>query len=179
MLAVFFLVIAGLHQCQPETLVDHFDLVEVNHVHDKFGFPVFDQVVFRNWHTSTHGFRVEAWAFMRDSRVFTAEGQAAFDKALNAAADRMSIRDAMELRHSVRYRGDYEGGRMHPKKFGGRYITVFRQDEWKREVHTKWMIETWTQYDVELADKKHLDESDRKGFRVTGEGVFEAPATRN
>lgn len=176
MLAVFFLVMAGLNHQPMATLTDRFDLVEVNHFHDEFGFPVFDQLIFRNWHRSTHGFRVEAWVMLRNGRVFTAQGQAAFDKELDEVASRLSLLDAMDLRRSARYRGDYEGGRSHPQRFGTRYITWFHQDGWTREIHTASMIETWTQYDPERIDRRHLAESERKGFRAVGEGVMKAPA---
>jgi hypothetical protein len=166
-LLLIAMLVGGLSQVPESTLTDRFDVVEVNHVHDRFGFPLFDQLIFRNWHRRTHYHHVEYWVMIKHPRKFTAQGQVAFDRRVEKMASLLSLMQAIDMRAATKYKGDYVRGRMHPKKFGDRYVVRFKEGEWTREIHARTLNETWTQYDAEVSDRKRLREEDRRGLRST------------
>jgi hypothetical protein len=47
-------------------LVDHVDLVELNHFYDEQGRLVFDQVIFYNWSPAAERFQVVDWRLVKD-----------------------------------------------------------------------------------------------------------------
>ncbi|QDU73591.1 hypothetical protein Pan97_05670 [Bremerella volcania] len=66
-----FLVCAWLGVVPTDpALLDQVDLVEVNHVYDRSGRPVLDQVIFYQWSRADARYQVIAWRLLRSPGQF-------------------------------------------------------------------------------------------------------------
>lgn len=143
------------------------DLIEVNHVHDEYGFPKFVQLIAWDWCSFDNQYHVRAWKLMDDAYVDGGPNhRTAFDAEVERIADTYASWQAQAafLRAAV-YRGKFVGGRMYPQLRRGEYVSrITTQDGVKREVVAKRRIETHTQYDREYADRECLPESRRVGW---------------
>ena len=44
------------------------DMIEVHHMHDANGNPLFDQIIFWDWHSDENRYHVRAWKITQDER---------------------------------------------------------------------------------------------------------------
>ena len=137
------------------TVHDHFDVVEVNHVYDKSGEVLFDQLIWRNWHKSGH--RVEAWKLIRDGR------DTSDDDARKRWEDRIFA--SGQLMNGREFKGTYVGGPLHPQKVGDLYVVTFCDGVYTRRITARTFVETWTVGDNEVKDRKWMAEEDRAGLK--------------
>lgn len=146
------------------TIHDHFDVVEVNHVHDNSGQVLFDQLIWRNWHPGGH--RVEAWKLIQDGRDTSNEShRKAWEDRIIASGQLLAGRC---------YKGIYVGGSLHPQKIGDLFHVEFNEDEnrvIRRVVTARTFVETWTVGDNEVKDRKWMAEKDRVGLKQIPGGL--------
>lgn len=109
-----------------QVVVDHVDLVEVNHFYDEQGKRVFDQVIFYEWCGAEGRYNVRAWRLLKTH-------------------EQVPLKDWK--------RGDY--------------VAVWHDGETLREVRSRSIRETWTQYDPELVEREFLPKEQRKELSRT------------
>jgi hypothetical protein len=104
-----------------QVVVDHVDLVEVNHFYDEHGKRVFDQVIFYDWCADAGRYNVRAWRLLK-------------------------TQDQVPLKNWQR----------------GDYAAVWHDGDILREVRSRSIRETWTQYDPELVEREFLPKEQRR-----------------
>jgi hypothetical protein len=121
------------------TLVDHVDVIEINHLyrHGDHGSArlVFDQVVFWEWVAISSSYRVVAWRIMPDA--------------------------------IVRGQQEWLGGHATPHRSGRRWVSFWwdaRHDVFRR-VYATHAFHSETFYDVEIVERKITPEHLRRGLR--------------
>ena len=102
---------------------DRVDLIEVNHVYDDLGNPVFRQAIFYDWRLAAGAFEVRAWRLLKH-------------------ADQRPVRDWDT----------------------GRWTMIFQDGDVLREVRAAFFYESWTQYDVEIDQRRRLPPEYRRGL---------------
>ena len=155
---------------QPTSKPIHYDLVEVNHVHDEWGVPDFTQLIFWDWSRRDKCHHVQAWSMMRDDRdKSNAKHRAAFDAAVDAVAGSLTgYRQQESFRYAAKYTGEFVGGPMFPRHdyLAGVFRVTMDREGGRMHVTAASMVETFTQYDREVKDRKVWPESKRRGFRT-------------
>ena len=104
-----------------QVVIDHVDLVEVNHFYDEHGKRVFDQVIYYDWCAEAGRYNVRAWRLLK-------------------------TQDQVPLKNWQR----------------GDYVAVWHDGEILREVRSRSIRETWTQYDPELVEREFLPKEQRR-----------------
>jgi hypothetical protein len=102
---------------------DAVDLVEVNHVYDAYGKPVYAQAVFYDWRPQQNEHQVRSWRLLKPD-------------------DQPPQRDFR--------RGDW--------------VMIFSDGAVLREVRAAAFRESWTQYDLEQAERDRLPKNRRPGL---------------
>lgn len=151
------------------TIVDRFDMVEVNHFYNEWGFEVWSQVVFWDWHDLHKTFHVQHWIMMRDAYEITEEGKKKHEELVREAESKYKdVNTRMALRSVSDYKGDFIGGKLYPKKDWKNNIYVIQYtDESKipRRIEAKQFRETHTQEDPEREDKRNYPEASRRKLK--------------
>ena len=62
------------------TIVDTFDMVEVNHYHNECGVDCWSQLICWDWNSHRKKFEVQHWIMMEDAYKKTEEGQKKWEK---------------------------------------------------------------------------------------------------
>ena len=75
-----------------DTIVDTFDMIEVNHYHNEWGVQVWSQIILWDWHSVDCKFHVEKWIMMDEAYVKTKEGRKKWEKAVQESV--RSLQDA-------------------------------------------------------------------------------------
>ena len=143
------------------------DIIEVNHVHDQYGFPKFVQLIAWDWCAERKRYHVRAWKLMDDAYQDGGPNhRTAFDAEVERIADGIKNWQAQAafLRAAI-YRGVFVGGRSYPQFRRGEYVSrITSKDGVTREVIANRRIETHTQFDREYADRDAWPESARVGW---------------
>ena len=143
------------------------DILEVNHVHDEWGFPKFVQLIAWDWLPEHKCYRVRAWKLLDDAYADGGKDhRTAFDAEVERLANTIgSWKLQAEFLRAAKYRGVFVGGKHYPRLIRGEYVTrLTTKDGESREVVAKRRIETHTQYDREYADREFWPESHRAGW---------------
>jgi hypothetical protein len=120
-------------------IIDRVDTIELNHFYDENGRLVFDQYVF--WQNN----RVRDWVLAKNCRQIPNEGE-------------LRIFDANFIPPFI---GDPKIQFDYINKF-----VVLDIDGLIYRVHYTSYTESWTQHDVETADREFLAKEDRKSIRI-------------
>ena len=155
------------HVNKSSYLVDHFDLIEVNHVYDDAGCRDFVQLVYWDWDASNSRFACQGYMIMRECVVKTEAGEKRFNELVDKICRGQPLAFQTDVRRAMTYRGDFV------KK--GRYpMRDFRLKVWKstwqdkgvfRQIQAKHFRETHTAYDVEVANRELYPTSGRRGLQ--------------
>ena len=142
-------------------IYDHVDFFEINHVYDDEGKLVLDQVVMWDWvtHEGKTEKKVVAWHLLKDCReVLTPEE---FRKK------NMAFQEAWRKEYGTSIRApDYV-----PEFLGHRYCPRkdHRSNTWimiipDHKITANACMETWTQYDSEIENRKLFSKESRRGL---------------
>lgn len=148
---------------------DHFEMLEVNHFHNRYGSPTFVQLIFWDWFPEDGTFHVQGWTMMKDAfdksdRAHQREYEAGVDRWLSRVSN-VALRS--RIRSQMGYKGKFVGGRLYPIKQHrtGQYQVRYQDDMGVKRVITSALFrETHTINDPEIADRKYLSESARRGL---------------
>jgi hypothetical protein len=171
MIGYIFFCLLTLFSIVPHdiTLVDHVDLVEVNHFYDEHGKLVFNQDIFFNWDNN-----VKITKQFGSDPIY--DRMLVFDKMLNNPRDDIPIfpiesKDQYGSRHNVvAWRLiKYESQIPYYDYNLQCYVTRWNEGEngkW-RTVYSKSIREDWKQYDIELIEREILPKEKRKELKET------------
>lgn len=112
-----------------DVLIEHVDILELNHYYDDQGELVFRQLIFWSWHDTgtdylpSGRFNIRAWRLIN-----------------NGVKEHVVI--------------DTPNNRI-----------IFHDQTKLRKISFTTFIETWTQYDIELYERKYLPQNMRKGLK--------------
>ena len=145
-------------------LVDTFDILEVNHVHNKWGVENMAQVLAWDWIPSQRTHHIQWWRSLRECRVQTEEGRAAWEKKRREIADK--IKDwptRKDFLDSSFYRGEFtKDDPMYPKY--NRRTGYWEIKHGDNLIRAKYFQETYTTYDPERKDRETWPVGARKGL---------------
>ena len=150
------------------TIVDTFDMIEVNHYHNDWGVEKWSQLICWDWRSYDNSFRVEYWVMMKDAYEKTEEGEKKWEKQRRKIADQYKdFNQRQSWLNSSQYKGDFEGGKLYPKKDwkSGYYEIQFIDGGVSRTIRAKIFRETYTQHDPEVADRDFHETESRRGLR--------------
>jgi hypothetical protein len=139
MLAALIIAVSILPQ--PDAVLrDRCDLIEINHYFSDCGKLVFDQAIFYDWSESDGRYHVRAWRLVKSPAQLPQRDWFTPPGPL----------DCMRL----------TGGTT-----GRSYSSLWLDGEVMRRVETAALRETWTQWDVELAEREILPKENRREFK--------------
>jgi len=104
---------------------------------------------------------------MKDAYKKTEEGKKKWDKKTKTYADKIKDWEARrDFLNASAYRGDFVGGKYYPfKNFKTGYWEVkFFDKGFRRVIKSKIFVETYTQYDPEVADREFFHTDFRRGL---------------
>jgi hypothetical protein len=151
------------------TIVDTFDLIEINHYHNEWGVPRWTQVILWDWHRLDGKFHVEKWIMIKDAYQKTEEGEKKWEKMRREIES--SIKNLDRKREWIRaseYPGDFVKNRFYPMKnwTTGYYEIRYRDNDRDRLIMCKIFRETHTQYDPEREDRDEHPVGIRRGLSL-------------
>ena len=166
---VFLIALSGIRY----EAHDHFDMLEVNHFHNRYGSTVFVQLIYWDWHREDGRFRAQGWKIMKDAfDKNDAEHRRRYEAELDLWLSRVSdVVQRSRIRNQMDYKGKFVGGRLYPTKQHrtGKYQVQYYDDAGVMRVITADLFrETHTNHDPEMEDRKHLPEAKRRGLTVPG-----------
>lgn len=167
--AIFYWLIsqclASSESPEPRPVVDNFRVVEINHLYTKEGFIKFDQLLFKDFNQRTGRYQIEAWIYMKNSRVKTKKGEEQHEKKLDDLLGNRGFSGREDIRHRNSYKGEFIGGPMDPVYSGGKYTVTFHDNFGNvRLAKADRFEETYSQSDPEQDDRKKHPASERRGF---------------
>jgi hypothetical protein len=174
-MAILFLVLF-LRIDHNAPTVDTYSRIEVNHYHNEWGVEVWSQLICWDWYGRKSVFHVQHWIMMKDAYQKTEEGQKKWDKAIRAYADKIKDWEVRrDFLNASAYRGDFVGGQYYPlKNFRTKYWEVkFLDKGFPRVIKSKIFVETYTQYDPEVADREFFHTKHRRGLSMTKQQIEE------
>jgi len=146
---------------------DHFDVLEVNHLHDEWGRPRLTQMIFWDFDRGRNTHICQGYVVFKDCYVKTAEGEAAWDKKVEKSLSGLTLLQRAEARKHLSYAGDYQPPISHP-------VRQWRKKLWRsrfidsqgiyRCITASKFWETKSQVDPEVADRSFHPVSDRRGL---------------
>jgi len=146
------LLLVALSFTPKETVLrDVVSVIEVNHMCEKNGSLVFDQIIFWRWVPSESAYRVAGWRIL---------------KSVREEAPKQVCREP----DGWQPRPKWKGGHAAPLKRhdrGGWWISQWKdeRDRVWREVAAPMYRETWTHYDPEVRDRQYIPSNQRMGLR--------------
>jgi len=146
---------------------DHFDVLEVNHLHDEWGRPRLTQLIFWDFDKGRNTHICQGYIVFKDCYVKTAEGEAEWDKRVEKALSGLTLMERAEARKHLSYAGDYHPPISHP-------VRQWRKKLWRsrfidsqgiyRCITASRFWETKSQVDPEVADRSLNAVSNRRGL---------------
>lgn len=161
-------------QADPYHKYCKYDILEVNHVHDQWGFPIFVQLIAWDWDRHTKRHHVQAWRILRDGyELDNKEHREAFEKHVEQVKSKYnSMGMRQRVANSVKYRGKYVGGHDYPRRqLGGLFVARWTDDGVTRVALAEALLERHTQHDPELEDRHEWPETARRGWNCAGKAV--------
>jgi len=152
-----------------DTIVDTFDMIEVNHYHNEWGVQVWSQVILWDWHSSDSKFHCEKWILMKDAYVKTKEGRKKWEKAVQEIKDNLEpLERKKQWMWASEYKGDYVDSKFIPRKnwTTGYYEIKYDDENIRRIIRSKIYKETHTQFDPEVKDRKFHPTAKRRGLTL-------------
>jgi len=152
-----------------EEIHDHFDMLEVNHFHNRYGSVVFVQLIYWDWHDGDRQFRAQGWKVMEDAfdtsdAEHKQEYEAEIDRRLQHISD---VGRRSWIRRQLTYKGKFIGGRLYPTRQHrtGKYLGRFYDKKGVVRVITSDLFrETYTNKDPEVQDRKLMPVDARRGL---------------
>lgn len=141
-----------------------FDLIEVNHIQNANGAYILDQVIFYDWVREKSAFKVQYFQIMRDARVKTREGEEEWSKEVDKLLENTSLNNRHKLRDNLRYKGDFTGGLLMPRRCKDGYEVSWFLKGLMRTARSPSMIETFTTWDPEQDNKDIFPDTTRRGL---------------
>jgi len=151
------------------TVVDTFDMIEVNHYHNECGVDCWSQLICWDWNSHRKKFEVQHWIMMEDAYKKTEEGEKKWEKLRRSIADK--IRDWNQrdfFLSKTAYKGDFVGGKYFPFKNykSGYYEVRFFDKHLPRRIQAKIYRETHSRQDPEVENRKFFNKDERRGLTV-------------
>ncbi len=153
------------------TIVDTFDMVEVNHYHNDVGAERWSQLIFWDWDLGKTRLNVHYWKIMKGAYEKTKEGENKWNKRVRDIAD--NIKNWENRKHfldNAKYHGEFIGGKLFPvKNYKSGYYEIIFYEKYgshsiRRKLQAKTFRETHTTYDVEVFDRKKFHQDYRRGL---------------
>lgn len=160
----------GLSDSNPRELLRTYSEIEINHVVNGFGTPVFDQIIVWDWSREKKRKHVSAWRMLRNCRFPTLIGALRWQKRVETQLRKTDFRDRQAVRGSMLYRGDFVYGPWYPTRTPDGWRLDLMIDDVKCRCLATSFRETWTTNDPERDDRDHWPETNRRGFEIP-EGV--------
>ena len=161
------LLLLAILPCPPTVLVvrDRFRLIEINHVLNEVGSPVFDQLIYWDWDRESCAFVCQGWRMMPDSRELTLRGKILWDQETADWLEGFGAVERMRLRKRRGYMGEFVGGILLPRRQpNGDYLVRYTDNGVDREIRAGIMRETWTQRDPERDNQTAWPTGNRRGL---------------
>ena len=149
------------------TVVDTFDVIEVNHHCGEWGYEKWTQLICWNWKRGDKKFHVEYWVMMKDAYSKTEEGEKEHEKRRREIESKIkSIELKRDFLRESEYMGDFVGGKLFPRKDwkNNIYVIQYIDRNVRRKIQAKIFRETWTQHDPEQRDRKEYPQNLRSGI---------------
>ena len=143
---------------------EHVDMVEINHYHNEWGQEIFSQVIWWEWSKWENDFVVVDWRLLTDAYEADDGHRAATMKEIDRMSELVPLRERSSWRGRAErmYKGRFVGGRLMPRRLGGKYVVRFMDGGFYRVVVASTFRETWSQKDPERENRKLLPEESRR-----------------
>lgn len=152
------------------TFRDTVDMIEVNTHHDDEGFPVWTQLIFWDWDSVEHDWKVVAWKMYTDELwIENEEHKKQWMKYLREYCDKNPQVNFTQAKG--KYKGEFTPipGQNYPKRKNDRFwYLIFYHDKKRIEVKAKVFRETYTQTDPEVDNREKYPELSRRGLNGLG-----------
>lgn len=152
-----------------DTIVDTFDVIEINHCYNEWGVPRWTQVILWDWHRLDAKFHVEKWIMIKDAYQKTEEGKEKWEKMRRDIEKSINgLEKKREWLRASEYPGDFVKNNLYPIKnwTTGYYEIKYKDGKRDRVIKAKIFRETHTQYDPESKDRKYHPTSTRRGLTL-------------
>lgn len=170
MKTILFIIAILVRIDHDPTMVDEFDMIEVNHYHDReWGTEEWSQLICWDWNQAKDNkFHVEWWVMMKDAYKKTEKGEKDWEvKRRKIEAQIRDINLKWEWIKNSSYKGDFVGGKYYPvKNWKTGYYEVRFVDKRgiPRLIKSKIFRETYTTHDPEISDKDFFHKNLRRGL---------------
>ena len=139
------------------TVVDRFDMLEVNHACCRYGNPTLDQILFWDWDKTASDWRCQGWRLLKDCRDKNdPDKRRLHDARVDSFLKHLHWQAQAEARPQLAYRGEYVPGPWHPVHdwISGDYVIAVMHKGSDRRIVAKLFRESWTGNDPERENLK-------------------------
>lgn len=157
-----------------DDIIDTFDIIEINHVHNEWGVETLAQIVVWDWIPNQRSHHVQWWRGMQNCRIrgdSVKEQEDAWNKKRRRIAD--SIKDwptRKDFLDNSTYRGEFDRDHKWIPKLNNKTGYWEIQYTEKHIIRAKHFQETYTDFDVEHRDSKEWPARARKGLTKVKSG---------